>query len=276
MGFNGIGGFLNSPGQIPWEFVVLYFAVALGIAFVLGRKTGGVKMFTTVDLVYIGIGSAFAVVWEFYISGFIGRVLPNTPFVDIGFWGRIFTLFIIAALVRKVGAGMSTLFIFNLLSDIISYGFSGEPIYTIYEMFTYGLLIDVFIAATGGNIFGVLGSLRASRGGKVKAVMGGSGESVNTSPGGYRGNAAPDFRKNITSFLFSTNFKTIAEGAVLGALLAFPDALLYRAFFSPLLYGGVVSWAKVAFNLETALPGNIIIGALAALAAVRIVKAVGQ
>lgn len=142
MGFNGIEGAINEPGQIPWEIVVSYFVIALFLAFYLGKRMGGLKKFTTVDLIYIGIGGAFSVVWEFYVGSFLGRFLPSTSFVDIGFWGRLVIIFIIAALVRKVGVGMSTLFVFNLLSDMFHYGFGGEPMYFIYESLTYGLFVD--------------------------------------------------------------------------------------------------------------------------------------
>ncbi len=282
MGFNGISGIVNAPGEIPWEFVLLYFVLAVGAAFILGKKYGGLKKFTTLDLVYIGIGSAFAVVWEFYLAGFISRALPSTPFISIGFWGRIFILFIVAALVRKVGVGMSTLFIFNFLSDVISYGFGGEPIYTIYEVLTYGLLIDMFIAATGGNLFGVLGS-RMSQARRKTGIVGGSGGENDAVSAGRQSSAGREssagfgnFAGSVNEFIHSTTFKAIVEGGSLAALLAFPDALLYRAFFSPFLYGGVVDWAKVFFDLVAFIPGDLVIGVLAALASVRIVKAIGH
>ncbi|MDT7873412.1 MAG: hypothetical protein RRB18_07375, partial [Sulfolobaceae archaeon] len=65
MAFNGISGAVNEPGELPWEVVVGYFVVALAIVFFIGKKYGGLKAFTTLDLVYIGIGGAFAMVWEF-------------------------------------------------------------------------------------------------------------------------------------------------------------------------------------------------------------------
>lgn len=62
MGFNGIKGLVNVPGQLPWEVVLIYFIAALFFVFYFGKKTGGLKSFTTIDLVYIGIGAAFSVV----------------------------------------------------------------------------------------------------------------------------------------------------------------------------------------------------------------------
>ena len=157
MGFNGIGGYLNSPGMIPWEIVVIYFVGATIFAFVYGIQRGTGPKFKTVDLVYIGVGAAFTTVWEFFVGPFLDKFVPAgaAPFIGFGFFGRILIVFIVAGLVRKVGTGMMTMFIFNLLGDIFHYGFSGEPIYTIYEVFTFGLFMDVMIALTHGRLFGI-------------------------------------------------------------------------------------------------------------------------
>ena len=52
MGFNGISGVLNAPGEIPWELVVLFFGAGLIFVFFWGKKSGGLAKFTTVDLIY--------------------------------------------------------------------------------------------------------------------------------------------------------------------------------------------------------------------------------
>ncbi|BCS93318.1 hypothetical protein [Metallosphaera javensis (ex Sakai et al. 2022)] len=245
MGFNGIEGAINVPGQIPWEIVVIYFIVAIFLAFYLGKRTGGLKAFTTVDLVYIGIGGAFSVVWEFYVGGFIGRFLPSTAFISVGFWGRLIIVFIIAALVRKVGAGMLTLFVYNLLGDLFHYGFGGEPMYFIYETLTYGLFVDLMIAATGGHIFGIGKELRNGGGGGRTAVKG-------------------------------ATLLAVAQGALLGFSWAIPDPIFYSAFFSPFLYGSYVNWAHVLFNLGAFIPGDVVMGIIGGLLAIRVVRAVGQ
>ena len=38
MGFNGISGAVNEPGELPWEVVVGYFVVALAIVFFMVRN----------------------------------------------------------------------------------------------------------------------------------------------------------------------------------------------------------------------------------------------
>ena len=198
---------------------------------------------------YIGIGAAFAVVWEFYIGRFVGRFLPSTPFIGVGFWGRLIITFIVAALVRKVGAGMLTLFVFNLLSDIFYYGFGGEPMYFIYESLTYGLFIDLMIAATGGKLFGI-------------------GHTVNANNKG--GNST------VGRLTASPTLLAVAEGAVLGFLWAIPSPILYSGFFGPFIHGYAPNWEQITFKFLAYIPGDVAMGAIAAVLANRIVKAVGQ
>jgi hypothetical protein len=155
--FNGIKGLTNVPGEIPWEIVVLYYVFAPVTIFLIGKRTGALKKFTTLDWVYIGIGGALGTVWEFYIGTFLDRLVPAgvSSFVDPGFWGRMIILMIIVGVVRKTGAGMLSLLIFTILSDLFHYGFGGEPLYFFYEALTYGLFLDLLISITGGRPFGL-------------------------------------------------------------------------------------------------------------------------
>jgi len=250
MAFNGIKGAVDVPGQIPWEVVVGYFAVALAIVYYLGKKYGSLKAFTTLDLVYIGIGGAFAMVWEFYIGSFIGRFLPSSPFIGVGFWGRLIIVFIVAGLVRKVGVGMLTLFVFNLLSDLFHYGFGGEPIYFIYESLTYGLFVDLMVAFAKGKIFGI----------------------------GYTPKEVDQPTAAFASRTFAsrTNVLAALEGAIVGALWALPSPLFYSGFFKPFIYGAVPNWGKIVFDILAHLPGDIIMGIIGGILAYYIARAVGQ
>lgn len=243
MGFNGIAGAANEPGEIPWEIVTAYFIIALAIAIYFGKKTGGLKAFTTLDLVYIGIGAAFADVWEFYIGSFLGKFVPSTPFVSISFWGRMIIVFIVAALVRKVGTGMLTLFIFDVLSDATHYGFGGEPMFFIYESLTYGLFVDLMIAATGGKLFGI--------------------------------GLTPKDNGGTSTKLGLATIIGVIEGAIVGFTWAIPDPIFYDGFFGPFIYAYAPNWAKIQFHLIAFIPGDVIIGIIAALLAMRVVKAVG-
>jgi hypothetical protein len=42
--------------------------VASAIAIYLGRRSGGLRKFSTLDLVYIAVGGALAMVWEFNVG----------------------------------------------------------------------------------------------------------------------------------------------------------------------------------------------------------------
>lgn len=251
MSFNGIKGAVNVPGEIPWEIVLLYFILALAFVFYIGKKQGGLKKFTTLDLVYIAVGAALGVAWEFYIGSYLGRLLPSSPFIRIGFWGRILIILIFVALVRKVGAGMLSLLIFNVLSDLLHYGFGGEPMFTIYETLTYGLFIDLLIALTGGHIFGI-------------------GLKPNT--------ASADVPEEVLvkNLRRRQNILAIVEGIVLGILFALPDPIFYLGFFRPFLYGAIVNWQTVIFDIEAFIPGDVIITIIAGFLALRVAMAVGQ
>ena len=253
MGFNGIDGSLNQVGQIPWEYVVGYFVIALIVAFILGKKTGGLSSFTTLDFVYIGIGVAFAVVWQWFIGAFLGGFLPGSvsQYINIGYiGGQLVTMFVIAALVRKVGVGMTSFVVYSFLSDIFHYGFGGEPMFFIYEGLTYGLFLDLTIAATGGNIFGVKSSLKASA--EATATSGGGGSS-----------------KKLLTLM-------IIEGAILGAAFQFPDPIIYSAFFGPFINGSKVDWQTIYATLVRYLISGIPAGALGGVIANRVSRAIGQ
>ena len=251
MGFNGIGGYLNSPGMIPWQIVLVYFVAALVFVFAFSRKTGAEPKFKTVDFVYIGVGAAFVTVWEFFVGPFLDKFIPPglTAYIGFGFFGRILIVLIIAGLVRKVGTGMLTMAIFNLLGDVFHYGFGGEPIYTIYETLTYGLFIDVFIAVTRGRLFGI-------------------GEKIEEGKEAVR-QAFGSLRRHLW-------IAPAITGGLLGFLWAIPDNVLYAGFFSPFLYGGVVNWESIRFGFFAALPGNIIFGIIAGFIAVRVSRVLGQ
>lgn len=252
MGFNGIAGSLNQVGQIPWEYVAGYFVIALVVAFVLGKKTGGLSSFNTLDFVYVGIGAAFASVWQFFIGAFLGGFLPGSvsAYVDIGYLGgQLITMFVIVALVRKVGAGMISFVVYTFLSDIFHYGFGGEPVYFIYEALTYGLFLDITLALTGGNIFGVKSSIKASV------------ESTATSGGGSSGK------------LYAL---MIIEGAIVGAIFQIPDPIIYGAFFGPFLNASKVNWQTIYFTIERYLVTGIPAGALGGVIANRVARAIGQ
>jgi len=253
MGFNQIAGTLNQVGQIPWEYVAGYFAIALVVAFVLGRKTGGLSRFTTLDFVYIGIGVAFAVVWQWFIGAFLNGFVPAnaTNYLNFGYiGGQLITMMVVAALVRKVGVGITSFVVYSFLSDIFHYGFGGEPMYFVYEGLTYGLFLDLAIAFTGGNIFAAKSSAKAST---EATGMTGGGSSA-----------------RLTTIM-------IVEGAVVGFLFAFPDPVIYSGFFANFITGpGAVNWQTIYTTLSAYIISGIPAGALGGIIANRVSRALGQ
>lgn len=248
--FNGIQGAINVPGQLPWFYVIGYFIVALAIAFVIGRRRGGLSQFTTLDWVFVGIGAAFAVVWQFFIGSFLGGFVPSglSNYISIGFWGgQLLSMMVVAALVRKVGVGMVSFVTYSFLGDLFHYGFGGEPVYFFYEALTYGLFLDLMIAFTGGNIFAVKSSMKAS--------------AASTGGGGSSG--------RLTGIM-------VAEGAVIGFLFAFPDPVIYSGFFSSFLSGFTPNWQGNYATLTAFIISGIPAGAVAGVLANRIARALGQ
>jgi hypothetical protein len=251
--FNGIQGAINVPGQLPWFYVVGYFVAALIIAFIIGRRTGGLGQFTTLDWVFIGIGAAFAVVWQFFIGSFLGGFVPSglSNYISIGFWGgQLLSMMVVAALVRKVGVGMVSFVVYSFLGDLFHYGFGGEPVYFFYEALTYGLFLDLMIAFTGGNIFAVKSSLKASA------------ESTGDAKGG--GSSG-----KLVSIM-------VVEGAIIGFLFAFPDPIIYSGFFASFLSGFTPNWQNNYSLLTAFLISGVPAGAVAAVLANRIARALGQ
>ena len=254
MAFNGISGALNVPFQIPWEYVLGYFIVALAIAFIIGKKTGGLGSFTTLDYVFIGIGAAFAVVWEFFIGAFLGGFVPRglSNYISIVFWGgQLLTMMVVAALVRKVGVGMISFVVYSFVADLFHYGFGGEPIYFFYEALTYGLFLDLMIAFTGGNVFAVKSSMKASS------------DSTGASGGGSS--------SKLVAIM-------LVEGAIIGFLFAFPDPIIYGGFFSPFINGtsATVNWQSIYATLTAFIVGGIPVGAFGGFVANRVSRALGQ
>jgi hypothetical protein len=51
---------------------------------------------------------------------------------------------------------------------------------------------------------------------------------------------------------------------------------MFSGFFSPFLYGGFVNWASILFTTVSFIPGDIVLGAIAAVVAMRVARILGQ
>ena len=223
MAFNHIEGNINIPGEIPWEIVAFYFITAPTVLYLVARKEGIIRRFNTLDYVYIGIGAAAATVWEFFIGSYVDRALA-IRYIDLAFWGRMFILIVVAAVVRKFGVGMISLVVFDVLADIVHYGWSGQPLFFIYEGLTYGLFIDLIIVLSKGRPF--------------------------------------------------EGKRALLQGALVGFLWGLPEPLLWEGFLRPFIYGGIVNWPKIEFDILTSFPFTTAVGMLAALTSMRVARAI--
>lgn len=138
---------------------------------------------------------------------------------------------IVIGVVRKVGAGMLAMGVFDITGDLIHFSFTGEPLWLIEDVLTYGIMADVVIYLTQGRIFGI-------------------GE------------------KKLQALL------AIFEGGILGIVFSFVHPFFTYGFIAPIVFGFVPDQARIFFLLISYIPGDIVIGAISALAANRVAKVV--
>ncbi len=265
-GFNGIEGNLNAPGEIPIWVAVLYFAVVGGV-YIASIAMKRMK-FNTLDLVYIGIGGALSVVLEFYVGPIFSRVVPKVPGLDISFALRLFMVSIFAGIIRKPGAAAGILALFDILGDIFHYGFSGEPIFLIYEALTYGFFIDLATFLSGNHLFGIgmkkMSAARMLLAGFIPASRSQVTETINKS-------AEEESESRDLSWVPLVAIQSV----FIGILVSTADPIFYDGFFEPFLYGGVVNWSAIIFKFASYIPWNIITVFLAGVVARRVAKVLG-
>ncbi len=265
-GFNGIEGNLNVPGEIPIWMAVLYFVIVGGV-YAASIAMKRVK-FNTLDLVYIGIGGALSVVLEFYVGPLFSRLVPKVPGLDLSFALRLFMVTIFAAIIRKPGSAAAMLAIFDLLGDQFHYGYSGEPVYLIYEALTYGFFIDFVTFISGNHLFGIgLKNMSAARmllAGFFPASR--ATKSVQTQ-------VLEEEEENKRDLSWVP--LVLAQAVLIGVLVSTADPIFYDGFFGPLVSGAVVNWASITFKFLSYIPWNVATVFLAGIVARRIAKVLG-
>ncbi|BBL46869.1 hypothetical protein [Metallosphaera sedula] len=140
------------PGVTPLPIVLGYFLVALVVAIVILRKSR--PRFSPVDIAVIGVGGAMTAVADHVLGDTIFLPSGIYPIVNPPVWFRILVFFLTIGVVRKVGSGMATMAVFDIIGDLLHFGFTGEPLWLIEDVLTYGLMADVVIFLTRGKIFG--------------------------------------------------------------------------------------------------------------------------
>lgn len=132
---------------------VIYFVVAAVLAFFVMRK--GKTKLNAIDWAIIGVGGALIAIADHVVGDAIFLPSGIYPIVNPPVWFRIFVFFIVAAVVRKVGVGMASMAVYDIVSDLIHFSFAGEPLWIIEDVLTYGLMIDVAVLLTKGKLFGI-------------------------------------------------------------------------------------------------------------------------
>lgn len=134
--------------------VVGYVVVAIVVmTFLLLRNKGLLKKFTAIDYAYMGIGGALVAVLDHIVGRAIFIPSPFYPWINPPVYFRAISAFITIGLVRKFGAGMITMGVYDIISDIVHYSFIGEPLWLFEDIITYGLMADIAILLTKQKLF---------------------------------------------------------------------------------------------------------------------------
>jgi hypothetical protein len=149
MVWNGVHFNLNTI--IPWPIVLLWTLLYFALLAWAWRPKEGRPFgnFKTIDFVYIALAAALLNVYRFFISPLIPRVGSVTTYFYYPDIGDVFLVMLVAALVGKPGSVGLFLFIFDIIADIIHYGFGGQPFWFVYETTAYGAMVDLWLIYRG-------------------------------------------------------------------------------------------------------------------------------
>ena len=141
------------PGVTPLPIILGYFVIVTIIIIILLLKAK--PKFNAIDLAIIGVGGALVAIFDHSIGDAIFLPSGIYPIINPPVWFRIFVFFITVGVVRKVGSGMTTMAVYDIVSDLIHFGFTGEPLWLLEDILTYGAIVDIAIFITRGKIFGI-------------------------------------------------------------------------------------------------------------------------
>lgn len=141
------------PGVTPLPIILGYFVIVTIIIIILLLKAK--PKFNAIDLAIIGVGGALVAIFDHIIGDAIFLPSGIYPIINPPVWFRIFVFFITVGVVRKVGSGITTMAVYDIVSDLIHFGFTGEPLWLLEDILTYGAIVDIAIFITRGKIFGI-------------------------------------------------------------------------------------------------------------------------
>lgn len=235
--WNGV--YFNTNTIIPWPIVLAFTLIYFGLLAWAWRPREGRAFgkFRTLDFVYVALVAALTIVYNFFISPLIPKVGSITTYFYYPLIGEIFLLQLVAALSGRPGVVGLTMFVYTLLSDIVHYGFGGEPFWFIYEMTAYGALIDLWLIYRGEAIFTPY--LKAPK----MALDGGEVEE-----------AAPPSDIGVV----------FADGVISGAWIGMAYPFWWRGFWGTFVTGYVTTVQFWAITSVTGLLAGAVMGALVA------------
>nr|KJR73997.1 MAG: hypothetical protein TU35_02565 [Thermoproteus sp. AZ2] len=241
--WNGV--YFNLSTIIPWYVVLIFTVLYFGLLAWAWRPREGRPFgsFKTIDFVYIALMAALTIVYNFFISPLIPKVGSVTTYFYYPLIGEIFLIGLAAALVGKPGAAGLAMFIYTLLSDIIHYGFGGEPFWFIYEMTAYGALIDLWLIYRGEAFFTPY--LKPPR---ALATDGGEAE----------GESEEEARPPRSSWII------FADGALSGAWMSLAYPFWWRGFWGTFVTGYKTTVQFWAVTSAAALGAGIVMGIIVA------------
>ncbi|MEM0264246.1 MAG: hypothetical protein QXQ01_07860 [Saccharolobus sp.] len=141
------------PGVTPLPIILGYFVIVTIIIIILLLKAK--PKFNAIDLAIIGVGGALVAIFDHIIGDAIFLPSGIYPIINPPVWFRIFVFFITVGVVRKVGSGITTMAVYDIVSDLLHFGFTGEPLWLLEDILTYGAIVDIAIFITRGKIFGI-------------------------------------------------------------------------------------------------------------------------
>lgn len=244
MTWNGVH--FNLHTIIPWPVIVIWAVLYFGLlawAWTRGSRNG-VRLFgnfKTIDFVYIALLSALLIVYNFFISPLVPKVGSITTYFYYPEIGEMFILLLAVALVGKPGSAGLTIFIYTLLSDIVHYGFGGEPFYFIYEVLAYGAVIDMWLIYRGKYYMTDLAPVRR---GAVPTTA----------------EAIEDTEENVRKALWLL----ILDGIIGGATIMVAYNFWYLGFFRTFISGLTVNVTYWEITSLTSLGGGALLGLILA------------
>lgn len=148
MVWNGVH--FNTHTVIPWQLIAVLLVVYVGavVAYWAIKRPS----LTTRDTVYMGLVAALLVIYHFFLTPLLPTLAVLSAFFDLSMIGMIYLLLTVASLVGKPGAVGLTIIVYDLLGDLVHYGFGGEPFWIVGDAMAYAMILDIWLIFRDGGM----------------------------------------------------------------------------------------------------------------------------